>query len=123
MYVLFKTSFKEALEYSPTPPSPTFSETMKSNKKGGFFSASPLQVSSQRSPFTNWKKSSVVPLWILYATECTYFKRFSAVAFLLSETKILKLSPLSKTIMVSLKNGTVLGSPNLGGYVSSFNAI
>lgn len=59
-------SFKEqeALEYSPTPPSPTFSETMKSNKRGGFFSASPLQVSSQPSPFTNWKKSSAVPLWI-----------------------------------------------------------
>ena len=56
MYVFFKTSFKEALEYSPTPPSPTFSETMKSNKKGGFFSASPLQESSQPSPFTNWKE-------------------------------------------------------------------
>ena len=125
MYVFFKTSFKEALEYSPTPPSPTFSETMKSNKKGGFFSASPLQVSSQPSPFTNWKKSSVVPLWIpvCYCIECTCFKRFSAVAFLLSETKILKLSLSSKIIMVSLKNGTVLRSPNLGGYVSSFSAI
>lgn len=122
MYVLLKTFFKEALEYSPTPPSPTFSETMKSNKKGGFFSASPLQVSSQPSPFTNWKKSSVL-CGSLYAIECTCFKRFSAVAFLLNETKILKLSPSSKIVMVSLKNGAVLRSPNLGGYVSSFSAI
>ena len=123
MYVLFKTSFKEALEYSPTPPSPTFSETMKSNKKGGFFSAFPLQVSSQPSPLPIGKKAPSSLCGSLYAIECTCFKRFSAVAFLLSETKILKLSPSSKIIMVSLKNGTVLRSPNLGGYISSFSAI